>query len=88
MCECTICCLGVSEWLYEMVAVRSTFRSFRFTVTLQTGKVVEADLLGPILSQIESQLGNFATLKKIATGRNMAQVSFPFTPSSKLEKLL
>ena len=25
-CESTICCLGVSEWLYEMVA----FRSFRF----------------------------------------------------------
>ena len=23
VCECTICCLGVSEWLYEMVAVRS-----------------------------------------------------------------
>ena len=23
VCECTICCLGVSEWLYEMVVVRS-----------------------------------------------------------------
>ena len=23
VCECTICCLGVSEWLYKMVAVRS-----------------------------------------------------------------
>ena len=23
VCECIICCLGVSEWLYEMVASRS-----------------------------------------------------------------
>ena len=23
MCECAICCLGVSEWLYEMVVVPS-----------------------------------------------------------------
>ena len=27
VCECTSCCLGVSEWLYEMVAVLSQSRN-------------------------------------------------------------
>ena len=27
LCECTSCCLGVSEWLYEMVAVRGHSQS-------------------------------------------------------------
>ena len=39
VCECTICCLGVSEWLYEMVAVRSQWMCGGFPQCTEVSRV-------------------------------------------------